>query len=104
MAFVVAGQLAKDAFDQIILQQLPDGSRATTDASQSDNLTRSEKHELRGCCPKFLMNCCGSPKNDKDRRKKIGDIKRTATMNLTEFVSIVSFNARHTKILAPTDG
>eukprot|EP01053_Blabericola_migrator_P005325 Blabericola_migrator_1__5324@NODE_272_length_10504_cov_138_380473_g227_i0_p1_GENE_NODE_272_length_10504_cov_138_380473_g227_i0NODE_272_length_10504_cov_138_380473_g227_i0_p1_ORF_typecomplete_len1787_score403_99PhoLip_ATPase_C/PF16212_5/1_7e04PhoLip_ATPase_C/PF16212_5/8e03PhoLip_ATPase_C/PF16212_5/2_1e37Hydrolase/PF00702_26/0_003Hydrolase/PF00702_26/7_3e20Hydrolase/PF00702_26/0_039E1E2_ATPase/PF00122_20/2_6e25E1E2_ATPase/PF00122_20/5_5e03PhoLip_ATPase_N/PF16209_5/3_9e15PhoLip_ATPase_N/PF16209_5/1 len=105
MAFVVGGQLAKEAFDQILLQReiaTPMTGVEETNAEdddEDDGIARPG----RGCCTRV---CCvrrdvSSPQKKKRRQ---GAEKKTVAMDLDDFVNILTFNAKHKKVVAPVDG
>ena len=122
MAFVVGGQLAKDAFDQIIAQQntvletaaanvmsqenqSPDQPQRGLKGNSTEN-SLMESSRWRQCIASTARGLrCGTGRHDGDRkRKRQGNSRITAVMGVEEFVNILTFNARFKKVVAPVDG
>eukprot|EP01054_Gregarina_sp_Poly1_P002112 Gregarina_sp_Poly_1__2111@NODE_155_length_12405_cov_134_674339_g137_i0_p1_GENE_NODE_155_length_12405_cov_134_674339_g137_i0NODE_155_length_12405_cov_134_674339_g137_i0_p1_ORF_typecomplete_len1336_score215_65PhoLip_ATPase_C/PF16212_5/3_1e37Hydrolase/PF00702_26/0_0044Hydrolase/PF00702_26/7_5e19Hydrolase/PF00702_26/0_015Cation_ATPase/PF13246_6/3_7e15HAD/PF12710_7/0_84HAD/PF12710_7/3_7Hydrolase_3/PF08282_12/11Hydrolase_3/PF08282_12/0_95_NODE_155_length_12405_cov_134_674339_g137_i033597366 len=101
MAFVVGGQLAKEAFDQILLQETP-SSQTEVNSPNGD----ADDQEAKTICCRPMRVCCvrGESGGQDRKRRRLGNQKRTVAMDLDDFVNVLTFNAKHKKIVAPVDG
>lgn len=112
MAFVVGGQLAKDAFDEILRQQAAAKQSMIGDSVDLDIYEEGTMYEgddrMAKCktCMKKVV-CCGRNRkmaSEETTRKKQGAARNTLSMKLDDFVNILTFNAKHKKVVAPIDG